>query len=214
VNRPLDFDDANSTLDDGWDASGYGTSNAEFTAYSICVRDATLRYRDRSPADDPTGNRSASIGCGGARWDVVSGGLFIATTQSWVSSSRPMDGGDDGGAPDDGWQGAVFDTIGGIGGFAIYAVCADHLAIRYVRRPAASLPSGSALTRVVRCRAGEHVVGGGARIGGQPENARLVSTFPVDGRDAGAVPDDGWRIRAYNIAGSDKRVSPYAVCLG
>jgi hypothetical protein len=214
ASRPVDFHDSDLSGDDGWYAGGYGPDGSRHTAYSICIRDRMPRYRQRTVADSPSGDRTGSMGCGDVNWHVTTGGVFIATSQSWTNSSSPRDGGDADGVRDDGWTGRVWDTIGGNGGFYVYAVCAKGLAVHYVHRPPITLVAGETEPRRANCASDEHVVGGGAFVTGPADEARMVSSRPFDDADADNVPDDGWVSRVHGIAGSDKNVTAYAICLG
>jgi hypothetical protein len=213
ANRPEDYTDADTDGDDGWLVGGYGVNPDQVTAYSICIRDGQITYPFKDVADSSSGLRSGSVHCGGAKWQVTTGSPFIATSHSWINSSRPRDTGDAGSDPDDRWAGDVYDTVGGIGGFNVYAVCAAHLVLRYVKKDAVSVSAGSSVSRLAGCTSGEHVVGGGPKVSGPEDQARLVSTFPVDDGDPDSIPDDGWQSRVYNISGSDKDVTAYAICL-
>jgi len=212
--RPLDFDDADDTLDDGWLSGGYGPPGAaDMTGYTMCLRDASVRYRFRDVVDAPSGLRSGSVGCGQANWHAASGSGAIATSGSWVNSSYPIDGDDVGDEPDDGWSSRVYDTVGGLGGFYVHVVCVRDQQVRYVQRDPIAIGSGASVRRRVACQNDEHVAGGGAKLSGPADEARLVSTFPYDDGDPGAVPDDGWQLKAYNLTGSEKMLTAYAVCL-
>lgn len=211
--RPIDSADSDARGDDGWLAGGYGISTAEITGYSVCVRDDAIRYRSKVVASDPTGLRAGSLGCGSARWQVVTGGSLIATSNSWTNSSYPIDGNDANRAPDDGWRARVYDTIGGAGGFTLHAACVRGVRVRSVVRGPISLFAGSAVNRRVDCGPGEHVVGGGARVTGPANRSRMVSTFPFDDTDENDVPDDGWQVRVYSLGGLQKKVTVFAICL-
>jgi hypothetical protein len=214
ASHPYDFDDADMMGDDGWQVGAYGPPTSEVTGFSICVRSGELTYPFRSLPASPTGLRSASVGCGGVRWHATTGSAFVATSGSWTQSSFPIDKGDAGATPDDGWKGVVYDAIGGGGVFNMYAVCAAGVALSYVRGAPTSLAAGNGVTRKVACAGSEHAVGGGVRTSGPADGGRLVSSFPYDGPDADDVPDDGWQARAYAISGADKTVTPFAICLG
>lgn len=211
--RPIDFD-GDTFGDDGWYTSGHGVNPAVFTGYSICIRDVALRYRTTTVPNSTSSQRSGTVGCGSPAWHVTTGGVFIATSGSWVNSSVPMDGGDPTAAPDDGWSGSVYDTNGGGGGFYVSAVCAKGITLRYVKMPPKKVLTGAEVVRKVACRPAEHVVGGGARVTGSANRARLVSTFPYDGKDPDGIPDDGWQSRVYAISGAQKQVTAFAICLG
>jgi hypothetical protein len=212
--RPDDFNDVDMLGDDGWYTSGHGTAPAEFTGYSICIRDADIRYRMKTVTASVSSLRTGSVSCGGPAWHVTTGSAFIATSGSWVNSSFPMDDGDPKGTLDDGWTGSVYDSIGGAGGFYVHAVCARGLTLRYVKRPPIKVSAGGAVARKVACRPQEHAVGGGARVTGPANRSRLVSTFPYDAGDPDGIPDDGWQSRVYGISGADKKVTSFAICLG
>ena len=192
VLQTIDYVDADTQPDDGFQAAGFGPHGKAVTAYSICVHGGQLAYHAKSVANQPTDVRSGSVACGASKWHVTSGGVFIATTNSWVSPSFPVDRPDAGTTPDDGWAGTARDTTGGIGGFDIYAVCAAGMKLRYVQGSPGPVASGHALTRKAMCAANEHVVGGGARVTGPADGSRVVTSAPVDGSDADKVPDDGW----------------------
>jgi len=64
-----------------------------------------------------------------------------------------------------------------------------------------------------RCPARTHVTGGGAFVGGDIGDGRLLSTSPFDGGDPDSRPDDGWRIRAANASVTeDSDVTVHAIC--
>lgn len=213
ASRPEDYTDADTLGDDGWLAGGYGPSSAQITSVSICIQDGARRYPSTTVASSSTGLRSGSVGCGGSKWHVSTGSAFIATTGSWVTSSFPMDGADPNATPDDGWKGSVYDTIGGGGGFYVYAVCVAGMSLRYEKAAPVTLAVGQSVVRRVTCKPGEHVVGGGARVSGPENRSRLLASVPYDGTDAGAIPDDGWRSQVYGISGAAKQVTAFAICL-
>jgi len=209
-----DFTDADLRPDDGFEASGFGQSGSRITAWSMCLKDTPTRYVVTRVPDQASGRRSGSAACGPAKWHVTSGGVFIATTDSWIGSGRPTDGGDADTRPDDAWQGTAYDTIGGAGGFAVYAVCVRGLPLSHVTGAAADVAAGGSRSRTATCPAGTHVVGGGVRTTGPVEDARLVSSGPFDGPDADAIPDDGWKVTVHDVSANAHRVTAYAVCLG
>jgi hypothetical protein len=107
----------------------------------------------------------------------------------------------------------VHDPVGGTGAFVAHAVCVKGSDLRYVRRAAVTVVAGASTQRNVPCRNEEHVVGGGARLSGLADEARLVSSVPYDDGDTDLMPDDGWRVRADNVAGADKELKAFATCL-
>jgi hypothetical protein len=212
ADRPDDYTDVDTLLDDGWLSNAIGTPPARLHSYTACIQHAAS-YPFRNIANQPSGLRSASIVCPGTQ-RVTTGGVFIATSGSWETSSYPFDGPDKDTIPDDGWKGGVFDTLGGIGGFSVYAVCSSGLDLHYVKSATATVPVKAVHGLRAACPANEHVVGGGAKLTGSQQMGRLLASFPYDGPDAGKIPDDGWQTRVFNLGGGAKKVTAFAVCLG
>jgi hypothetical protein len=212
ADRPDDYTDPDMTLDDGWLSNARGTPPAHLHSYTACIQHAAS-YPFRSVANQPSGLRSASIACPGTK-RVSTGGMFIATSGSWETSSYPYDGPDADKTPDDGWTGGVFDQIGGIGGFSVYAVCSSGLDLHYVKSVTQTVPVNAVHALRAACPANDHVVGGGAKLTGMQSQGRLVASYPYDGPDTGTVPDDGWQTRVFNLGGGAKKVTAFAVCLG
>ena len=111
VLQTIDYLDPDTQRDDGFEVAGFGAHGKAITAYSICTKDGDLGYPAKSIPNQPTGLRTGSVTCGAPKWHVTSGGVFIATVNSSMSASFPVDGPDAGTTPDDGWRGTVHDTI-------------------------------------------------------------------------------------------------------
>lgn len=209
----VDYTDADSNADDGFRASGFGPAGKTQTVFAICMRDTPVKVVTEELPDQPTSRRTGTSSCGGSKWHVASGAVHIGTTNSWTSSSRPKDGGDGDAAPDDGWTGVAYDTIGGIGGASVSVACIKGRPMHYVNGRKVSIPAGASRVRKSACAANEHVIGGGLRLTGAADEVRMVSSATYDGKDADTIPDDGWRVRATNLAGASKELTPYAVCV-
>ena len=211
----LDYGDADDVHDDSWDASGYGPDGKSVTTFGVCLRpadfDAELKYVYLDVPDSASGNRSAQVGCGGG-YHAVGGGGLIAPSESWINSSYPIDSGDPGKTPDDGWRVRVFDPVGGIGGFVIEVACMRGADLRYVKKKTSGVAEGESASPRAKC-GHRHVVGGGVKIGGPPNRGRVASSYPIDGADAKKVPDDGWKATGYNFSGLPKAVTTHAICL-
>ena len=82
VLQTIDYVDADTQPDDGFQAAGFGPHGKAVTAYSICVHGGQLAYHTKSVANQPTDVRSGSVACGASKWHVTSGGVFIATTSA------------------------------------------------------------------------------------------------------------------------------------
>ncbi len=212
ADRPDDYLDADTNLDDGWLANAIGTPPAKLRAYTTCMKHAAS-YPFQNVANGSSGDRTASIACPGTQ-RVTQGSMFIATSGSWITSCYPFDGPDKDTIPDDGWRGSVFDTLGGIGGFSDYAVCSTGLKLHYVKSSATKVKVKSAGTVRVPCAADQHVVGGGERLTGTQSTGRLIGSFPYDGPDKDKIPDDGWQAKVYNVGGGPKMLTGWAICVG
>ena len=212
ASRPLDFGDDDPDFDDGWDASGHGGPGGSITAFAVCARFESLRYVRQDVPDSPTGIRAAKVPCPDGR-HVLGGGIFIATSESFVNSTYPYDGADRDRKPDDGWAGRVLDTIGGFGGMEAYAICKGGPLPTYRKAAASGVEENSAAGPKARCPRAEHVSGGGVRISGPGNRGAVTGTMPLDRGDAGNAPDDAWRGSGLNLSGTPKRVTAFAICL-
>ena len=70
-----------------------------------------------------------------------------------------------------------------------------------------------ALSLTATCRPSEQVGGGGAfmSLEGATEGV-ISSSYPVDGGDGDAAPDDAWRIKVRSRAGIGGSTTAYAIC--
>ena len=41
-----------------------------------------------------------------------------------------------------------------------------------------------------------------------------MATVPIDRADPGAVPDDAWLAKAFNLGGTPTKLTGFAICLG
>lgn len=199
---------------DRWRSEASSPAGGRMVGYAICVHDdVPVRVRYRDEPDQPTGRRSGAIGCGAPdRKNVASGGVVTTTDGSWVSSSYPWDGPDEDRLRDDGWQARGWDPTGGTATFETHLLCVRAGYVRTIHRSSIGVAAGALMTRRVSCAKDEHVTGGGAHISGPQEHGRLVASLPYDGVDPGNIPDDGWRVEAYNVTGADKQVTAFAIC--
>lgn len=206
--RPMDLDDAfeapaNSTPDDWWDGTVTSVVGRTLTGYAICGRSSFGYVRLSVPAGSST-ERSATVSCPAGK-HLVGGGGFIATTDSRITSSFPVDG--------DTWKVALFDSVGGAGGMEAYAVCRKAGQVARVSHRVRGIDASSGDSATVLCAAGRHVIGGGGKMSGPISQGSLAASLPVDGRDRDHVPDDGWRVVGYNHGGAAKSVTAYALCV-
>lgn len=210
--RPYDWYDADSFPEDGWDSSGYGGSAGTLESFSICKAEPQPDYFHKVVPDSSGPVRFAKQKCEPGSGKVIGGGGFIATSESFMSQTYPYDGSDSDSAPDDGWAIRVLDTVGGIGGMSVDAVCQSG-DVSYASSVDSTGAHSSAIA-TANCGAGSHVSGGGGRMSGPGGAVHLASSLPIDDSDPNEVPDDGWRAVAYNGSSSGQKLTAYAVCLG
>lgn len=206
--RPLDLDDAfetppNSTPDDWWDVTVKSVVGRTLNGYAVCSKSAFSYVRLSVPADTST-DRTATVSCAAGK-HLVGGGGFIATSDSRITSSFPVDG--------DTWKVALFDSVGGAGGMEAYAVCRKAGQVARVSHRVRGIAGSSEDSATVLCAAGRHVIGGGGKMSGPISQGSLAASLPIDGRDRDHVPDDGWRVVGYNHGGAAKSVTAYALCV-
>ncbi len=205
--RPMDLeapyenpDDAKP--DDWFESVVSSVLGRTMTGFAVCTK-RSLRYQRKTVPTQQSSERAAKVSCPSGK-HVVGGGAFIATTGSHLNSSYPLK---------NGWRTRIHDTAGGAGLMEVHAVCRSLGKVRHVSKTVTGVGSGTTRSVVARCRAGEHVAGGGGRITGSIAEAHLAATYPIDNGDRGKAPDDGWKVVARNSSGGDKKVTAVALCV-
>jgi hypothetical protein len=204
-----------------WQANSAATS---LTTYAVCLRTNGIGEEDQTEWELPPGPLSLeqSGACPGGH--VVSGGvLYTGASPDGVilpadaedftlNSSYPVDDSSDVDTiPDDGWRGRVHYTGDGMESVSVYLVCLTDERPVY-RKSSVTVPVGqSARTRAL-CPVGRPVLGGGVRASGPGVASHVTKSRPIDTRDAGTVPDDGWRGAITNTSDQDLTLTVYAVC--
>ena len=121
VSTPYDGGDRGARRDDGWTVHGFNHTapSALVGAHAICSRAGALSYpRKTTPVTSNPTTRSPRVRCkGGAH--VTAGGGSVGSGH--IVESHPVDSGDRGRAPDDGWRATLFAGTGV--STAAYAVC-------------------------------------------------------------------------------------------
>jgi hypothetical protein len=145
------------------------------------------------------------VGAGG---DSVEAGFSVL--EGVLNSVTPLDGGDQDLKPDDIARVYAFNTTASPGETRAWAICAAGRTV--YRSHTSKLREGHAATAKARCRRGTNVVGGGNYITGANDDATLQATRPFDGGDADHKPDDGWRVKAFNLRDGRKDLTAYAMC--
>ena len=159
---------------------------------------STRRHR-RRPRREPTPQaaRPASR--------ASEAGTFIATTNSFINSSYPLQGG---------WKSRVYDTVGGLGGMETHVVCRATIDSQLVAAEHVNVAPGSAAAVAASCSSRRHAIGGGGKFSGPIGQAWLSASRPIDNAtDADTVPDDAWRVVGYNASGNAKSLWAIAVCV-
>ncbi len=105
-----DGPDADSIPDDGWrtlDALLDGSS-ALLIVYDVCRTGPAPKYRGETAQVASGDQRTLRARCNGGH--VTGGGVSVTgpADEAHIAVSRPIDGGDRGRVPDDGWQATVF----------------------------------------------------------------------------------------------------------
>lgn len=91
-------------------------------------------------------------------------------------------------------------------------VCAtDAGQVGYPSRSRAT-PKRARTTARVDCAGGRHALSGGALASGPFKSQRLVASAPFDDGDAGAKPDDGWRVAVDNLGKRRRSLDAFAIC--
>jgi len=204
-----------------WQVDSPATS---LTTYAVCLRTDGIGEEDQTEYELPEGPLSLdqSGSCPGGH--VVSGGSWYVgvapdgVTQAvdpdgfTLNSSYPVDDSSDPGTiPDDGWRGRVQYTEDGGDSVSVFLWCLTGQLPAY-RKASVTVPAGeSARTRAL-CPLGRPVLGGGVRASGPGDASHIINSRPIDTRDAGTVPDDGWRGAITNTSDQDLTMTVYAVC--
>ena len=210
-----------------WYAQAWQVDHAatRLTAYAVCVqRPGWIYDEDKTEYDVPEGPQSLDQSgfCPGGH--VVSGGVsYVGASPDGVilpadvedftlNSSYPIDfSSDPDTIPNDGWRGRVHYTGNGGESVSVFLWCLSGQRPAY-RKASVTVPAGeSARTRAV-CPLGRPVLGGGVRATGPGDASHVINSRPIDTRDAGTVPDDGWRGAVTNTSDQDLTLTVYAVC--
>ena len=113
VSVPYDGADPGSRPDDGWTVHGFNDPSAIMgivEVHATCVRDGDLSYpKKAASAPSMLTTRSPRARCGRAG-SVTGGGGSVGSGH--IVESHPIDGGDRGQAPDDGWRSTLVVAAG------------------------------------------------------------------------------------------------------
>jgi hypothetical protein len=144
---------------------------------------------------------------------VVGGGVSSASGEVLIRGSHPSDLPDDADTiPDDAWDGR-FTNPGASSGVIVHAACRAGGQLEHTEREGEGVPIGGSDRIKARCPAQTAAIGGGATASGI--GAYVQTARPLDGRDPGKTPEDGWLAKLRN----DNQVSvqtlmTHAICKG
>lgn len=170
-----------------------------------------VTYRHDVVEANSQGSFTVDVRCP-AGTHVSGGGSFSESgLAGQIQSSAPADAGDADHLPDNLWRARhYFSAFEAPQGLNAHVICLPG-GLTYVSTVVV-VPSGTTKTARASCGPSRHVTGGGAVLAPAGSVGWVNSTYPWDGRDSGAVPDDGWSARAYNGTGGDAHLRVFATC--
>jgi hypothetical protein len=201
--------DSHAALGAGWHVL---QPDATLQIFAVCAKKQTI-----SPNVDiqtfPTAPSDLGLTSECAEGHVVGGGVYAntSTDATFINTTMPVDAGDAGAAPDDGWR-AFQHLFNGTGvSMVVHAKCRKGPTPAY-RTLSAPVPAHQPVTLTIHCNGG-HVIGGGALISGPAGDAHIAASMPIDLQDADSVPDDGWRETVSNDSSNDLTTTVHAICV-
>jgi hypothetical protein len=190
-------------------ALAFGVSSAAADTNLGTVGGLTYIFAE-SPPVTPPGYYGGSAHCpAGTR--VVGGGAEIGgnVAESRLTNTEPTPPNAEGGNY---WAAGIWNDSGPTKSIDVIAVCRQRKPA--YRSNSANVPVGRARTVGASCPRGTHVSAGGGYATGTIGGSYVNSSFPFDGRDRGKAPDDGWRVRIYNISNAPRsQIYAFAVCV-
>ena len=201
-----------------WYAKAWQVDSADtsLTTYAVCIRNAnSMSEEDQTEHDLPAGPLSVdqSGSCPGGR--VVSGGVTYSGAHPenfTLNSSFPADDVSDvDTVRDDAWRGRVHYTGDGGDSASVFLWCLSGVRPAY-RKASVTVPAGKSAGIRAFCPVGRPVLGGGVRVSGPGDASHVIDSRPIDTRDSGTVPDDGWRGAASNTSDQALTLTVHAVC--
>ena len=185
----------------------------KITVYGVCVRKQRAKpFTDISSVPTGPATPGNSFGCPVDRVVLGGGVRLIGAAEFWaLNTNYPNDGLDGDDIPDDAWGADAAWYGPTTTSMLIDVVCGDEQPkYKSAETTLDTIPGDGKTT--AKCGSG-HITGGGAYISGSVDEAYIVASYPVDGKDADKAPDDGWRAWAENAEGGTKSLTSYAICL-
>jgi hypothetical protein len=197
------------------EATHLDAGKTKFTGYSVCVRHRFIDGDTHlvSVGAGPTTN-SGDVECPNGLAALGGGVRAIGDAPAWgINTIEPIDLATDGDlAPDDGWRDFMFYGGATSSSFLVDVVCGEDLPDYRMKSAPLPFSLGTAGKATAKCQSG-HITGGGALISGPVDEAYVLASYPIDGKDHDTAPDDAWQVRAVNSDGADKTLTAYAICL-
>jgi hypothetical protein len=194
-------------LGDGWQTRAWdGTGNSSLaTIFAICRKDVndalSISSNDRGVQAGP-GTESLKVKCDSG--DIIGGGGYFAgdNFDSWYLNSSYPDG--------KGWVWTGYHVDGTSESELTAEAHCESGGSSDVRTKSVSTDKELVKAKVF-CKTGV-ATGGGASASKDASNAHLVKTIPIDSKDKGKVPDDGWSIVYENDGIVKQKFTAYVVC--
>ena len=203
----------NSWFGRGWQTSA---SDTTFRVFGVCMLGEQITTQSLPLNEIPAGPRQVELTAECAEGSAVGGsGRPFGDSRDWrLHRSRPVDTAADADTvPDDGWRTSYHYTGDSETSLLVDAVCMGGTPPSY-HKNTVTVRAKRSKTFQQACPSNLRVVGGGAHIAGASSASRISATRPFDSKDAGAVPDDGWRVTYTNTSSQALRATVHAMCVG
>jgi hypothetical protein len=202
---------SSSPLDnhDGW--VGYGNNDGSGTTqtiyvYAICTQGHFSYPTHRVTVHDGNDNSKDAMCPHGS--SVVGGGAYLygSGVSVEIARSAPIDGGDPGSTPDDGWTATGYQGTGSKQDLYTYAICSKSGSYKYVSR-SKKVPDGTEQGQDANCPNGTKPTGGGVNLTGNDSHGdvEVATSAPLD-------THDGWTGYANNDTGKKQTMTTTAIC--
>jgi hypothetical protein len=210
---PFDDRDLDDVADDGWAArvDGFALSELPLKLFVICGG-GHYEYVDHLDFPIPASSGLGVFGgpCFPGTLPIGGGGY---ASPDWaelrMTSSRPWDGADQDGDPDDAWIAGAHNASGQTQYLDATVICGER-EYEYVTA-FKTVGAGDQGAARARCSKDDQVAGGGFLTGGS--QVALSSMYPRDGADADHLPNDAWVARIEGLGSGDQGLHVYAVCV-
>jgi len=177
-----------------------------------------LEYRsDTTSSVGAPSVSTADVECSGGFPYVLGGGTTMngIQVQTHIATSAPIDSlldTDD--TPDNGWRGTMANDSGDPKDLTAFAICSALQPNLRMKATTIPLKGDTTGTVTAKCAKKAHATGGGFLIGtANPQMVHAIEDRPWDSDDRDKAPDDGWRARAFNNAGSTAELAAYVMCI-